>query len=705
MTKIKTVFPQYRLFFCIATVFFCTGTIHALSATDTIQAESFSGQSGVTTEACSEGGQDVTSIQNNDNIHFLDMDFGSSGIQCFEARITSYGVGGYIQVRLDSTTGALVGTCDIQPITGSWQTWTSKACNITGATGVHTLYLVFTGSTGNLFSLNWIKFHGTPSLNTAGWRQTTNTAKGAWKGTQNLTASTGTTPVIEIVPDTMYQRVFGWGGAFNDNGAMCIASLSANMRAAVMKELFDPVNGCKFNIGRVPIGMSDFTITQDYSLDETAGDYSMTRFSIRHDSLYNIPFVKAAMAAQPNLMLYGSPWTPPTWMKNTNSWQGNVNGVTSVINANAQTFTAYALYFRKFVLAWKQAGTSMMVVFPQNEPGWTASGHPSCSWTGTTLKNFVRDYLGPDFTANNIPTEIWMGTFNNSDFTNDAKPTLDDAAVRPYIKGFGFQREGYTATGQAMAYAKDLGLNWHSMQTENMCWSGANNWTDAMNTYLYIWRHETNNTNIFNFWNMILDSNYNYVTWMTRAQNSMITINHIATPAPTVKYNPEFYVMKHWSYYIAVGAVRLKTTNTNTNLVACAFKNPDGTIILEVQNTSTGTVSPLIKLGSQVFTPALAASSVNTFNIGGTEPAVNWVPMTEVQSLPYKSTFAATTGILGVYDIRGRLIKIIERSSTHANATGVLWDRTDASGRKAGPGLYIIMNRTGKAVVKKAICQ
>ena len=687
---------HYGLLLSLIVFLFHTGNAFALNATDTIRAESFSGQSGTTTETCSEGGQDVTSISNGDYIFFNNVDFGNSGIQCFEARIASYGAGGNLEVRLDSLAGTLVGICEIQPETGSWQTWTNKACNITGATGVHTLYLKFTGGAGNLFNLNWIKFHGTPSLTTAGWRQTTNTAKGAWKGTQNLTASSGTTPVIEIVPDSMYQRVFGWGGAFNDNGAMCVASLSANARAVVMRELFDPVNGCKFNLGRVPVGMSDFSV-DSASLDDVANDYTMTHFNIHHDSLYNIPYVKSAMGAQPNLMLYASPWTPPGWMKNTHSWQGNVNGVTSVINSNSQIFTAYALYLRKFVQAWEQAGNSMIVIYPQNEPGWTTNDHPSCSWTGTTLKNFVRDYMGPDFTTNNIQTQIWMGTFNNSDFTDDAKPTLDDAAVRPYIKGWGFQRDGYTALGQAIAYGKNLGLNWYSMQTENLCYVGDNSWSDAMTTFLYVWRHETNNVNFFNFWNMILDSNYNYVTWMTRAQNSMITINHIAKPAPTVKYNPEFYVMKHWSYYISVGAVRLKTTNSNTNLVACAFKNPNGTIILEVQNTSTGTVTPLIKLGSQVFSPALAASSVNTFNIGGTEPAGDWTPgITAFQNVSPKKFSPRISGYDGVYDLNGRLIKSLNRSALGTSAAGSLWDGTDANGRKVAPGAYILMNKSGR---------
>jgi hypothetical protein len=243
------------------------------------------------------------------------------------------------------------------------------------------------------------------------------------------------------------------------------------------------------------------------------------------------------------------------------------------------------------------------------------------------------------------------------------------------------------------------------METETNCWSGANSWTDAMNTWKEIYDHMTTYNQNYNMWNMILDANYNYVSWMPRDQNSQITI----TPASqTVTYNPEFYIMMHWSRYVPPGAIRIGVTTSNASLRTVAFKNPDGTIILEVQNTSTTvTISPLIRVGSQEFTPALAVSSVNTFNIGGTEPAANWNPSqpTAVQYTAPKRIIAAVTGVLRVYDIRGRLIKVIERTPAQANAGVVLWDRTDANGRKAVPGLYIIMNRTTNAVVQKVMCQ
>jgi glucosylceramidase len=702
MQLVKTVSLQWSLFFCFMTFVTGAGKAFALSATDTIQAESFSGQSGVTAESCSEGGQDVTSIQNGDYIYFNDVDFGDAGIQCFEARTASYGPGAYpgtfIEVHLDSLHGALIGTCEILPITGGWQTWVSKACQIAGASGVHTVYLDFIGAAGALFSLNWIKFHGTPSYLNVGWRSTSNSARGKWRGTLPFSAAAGD-PAILVFPDTMYQRIDGWGGAFNDNGAATIDSLSPTARSTVMRELFDPVGGCKFNIGRVPIGISDFSLVAGYySLDETSGDFNMTKFSIHHDSLYNIPYIKEAMKWQPNMMIYGSVWTPPTWMKNPTTWQGPAQ-----FNQSAQYWTAYALYFRKFVQAWQKAGISVFAVYPQNEPGWNVAGQPACGWTGTQMKDWAKNYLCPDFTANNINTQVWMGNFFTNNFGPDIQPTLDDSVARIMIRGCGLHREAYASMKQAMDTANALGLHWHAMQDETMCWSGANSWTDAMNTCSYLDSFFVGGTNSYMFWNMILNSNSNF-GWQSRAQNSMITIN---TSSKAVTYTGEFYIMKHWSYYIAQGAARIQVTNSNTNLTACGFKNPDGSIILEVQNKSASAVSPIIQVGVQSFTPTLAASSVNTFIIGGAFNTHDWTPgiVSGLQYTPLRRDVSSARGAVGVYDIKGRLIKALDRSVT-ATKSNVLWDRTDATGRKATPGLYITVNRFGgNSSVQKVMCQ
>jgi len=56
----------------------------------------------------------------------------------------------------------LVGTCPIVG-TGDWQTWVDAKCNVSGASGIHDLYLKFTGGSGYLLNLNWWKFSAAPT--------------------------------------------------------------------------------------------------------------------------------------------------------------------------------------------------------------------------------------------------------------------------------------------------------------------------------------------------------------------------------------------------------------------------------------------------------------------------------------------------------------------------------------------------------------
>lgn len=144
------------------------------SAFTQIEAESYSTQSGIQTESSTEGGQDVAFIENGDYVVYNNVDFGS-GAASFQARVASATNGGNIEVRLDSITGTLVGTCAVAG-TGGWQTWTTKTCNISGASGIHNVYLKFTGGSGYLFNINWFQFisnlitnPGLETGNTTGW--------------------------------------------------------------------------------------------------------------------------------------------------------------------------------------------------------------------------------------------------------------------------------------------------------------------------------------------------------------------------------------------------------------------------------------------------------------------------------------------------------------------------------------------------------
>lgn len=126
---------------------------------DTVQAETICWSKGVRTEVCKDitGKMDVDSIHNGDLIKVKGVDFGNNGAKQFNARLASGANGGSIEIHLDTTTGPLVGTCTVAG-TGGWQTWETKSCSVSGATGVHNVYFMFTGGNGMLFNFNWWKF-------------------------------------------------------------------------------------------------------------------------------------------------------------------------------------------------------------------------------------------------------------------------------------------------------------------------------------------------------------------------------------------------------------------------------------------------------------------------------------------------------------------------------------------------------------------
>ncbi len=120
------------------------------------EAETIAWGSGIETEPSSEGGMNVSWIENGDYIKVKGVAFGT-GASSFTARVASSTSGGRVELHLDSATGPTVGTCTVSG-TGGWQTWSTVSCPVTGATGTHDLYLRFAGGSGYLFNMNWWQF-------------------------------------------------------------------------------------------------------------------------------------------------------------------------------------------------------------------------------------------------------------------------------------------------------------------------------------------------------------------------------------------------------------------------------------------------------------------------------------------------------------------------------------------------------------------
>ncbi len=133
-----------------------TGTAN-LPAKQQIQGASYSSQTGLEVEETADttGSYDLGYLTDGATAVYQNVDFGT-GVSAVNVRTASGGNGGTVEFHLDSATGTLLGTATL-PVTGGYQTWQTVTAPISGASGVHTLYLVFHGS-GGIANVNWFQF-------------------------------------------------------------------------------------------------------------------------------------------------------------------------------------------------------------------------------------------------------------------------------------------------------------------------------------------------------------------------------------------------------------------------------------------------------------------------------------------------------------------------------------------------------------------
>ncbi|WP_042166082.1 carbohydrate-binding protein [Paenibacillus gorillae] len=127
-------------------------------ATSIIQAEIFSASQGVQTGA--EGtGKYLGWIDGGDWIGYYNIDFGNGQLDQFQvsaAADPSY-AGKELELRLDSITGPLIGTYTFNN-TGGFTTFQTQTIPISGASGVHHLFLVAKGSGSGYGNIDWFTF-------------------------------------------------------------------------------------------------------------------------------------------------------------------------------------------------------------------------------------------------------------------------------------------------------------------------------------------------------------------------------------------------------------------------------------------------------------------------------------------------------------------------------------------------------------------
>ena len=92
---------------------------------------------------------------------------------------------------------------------------------------------------------------------------------------------------------------------------------------------------------------------------------------------------------------------------------------------------------------------------------------------------------------------------------------------------------------------------------------------------------------------MVLDTVGNGIdTHRTWNQDALLAVD---TSSKTLNVTPAYYVFRHFSQFVAVGAKRVATSGGD----AVAFKNPDGSIVAVMYNSGSANSSYVVLIGGQ----------------------------------------------------------------------------------------------------------
>ena len=147
------------------------------------------------------------------------------------------------------------------------------------------------------------------------------------------------------------------------------------------------------------------------------------------------------------------------------------------------------------------------------------------------------------------------------------------------------------------------------MQSENECGFGDNTWEYARYNWTMMKHYISNGAESYMYWNIMLEP-MGTSTWGD-PQNAMVTIDPVDRRAI---FNPDFYVMKHFSSVVRRGAVRLGAKGRFAGDTV-AFRNPDGTIVLVVFNPFQKKQLLITEINGKQYEFELEALSINSIVI------------------------------------------------------------------------------------------
>lgn len=442
-------------------------------------------------------------------------------------------------------------------------------------------------------------------------------------------------PVVINAGET-YQSITGFGGSFTDASAYLLNRLSKANREKILNAYFSK-EGSAYSLTRTHINSCDFSL-KSYAYAMVPGDHSLEHFSIDEDRKGLIPMIREAQQiSEDGFKIIASPWTAPPWMKDNQDWRGG-----KLLPEYRET---WALYFSKYIKAYREEGIPIWGVTAENEPLGNDGNWESMHFTPEEMTAFVRDYLGPRFEKDGLSDVPILGYDQNrgEELEKWARAMFEDQEAARYFGGTAVHWYAGTCDyfPESLQYTHRLAPGRHLINTEACIdaqvpawkddqWYWSPNakdwgwkWAPENQKYLHpeyvpVFRYARDIIGCLNHyvdgwidWNMVLDKQGG----PNHAQNWCTAPVIVDTEEDEVYFTPLYYTIAHFSRFIRPGAVVTGCTVNGEELMATAAKNRDGSLATVLFNPGEQEKPYRISFNDRTVHATISAKAIQTIVI------------------------------------------------------------------------------------------
>src|SRR6476659_5296039 len=392
---------------------------------------------------------------------------------------------------------------------------------------------------------------------------------------------------VFVDPAKQFQTILGVGGALTDASAETFAKLPRAKQQEFLNAYYDRRNGIGYTLARTNIHSCDFSSGSYTYVDE--GDKELRSFSVKHDREFRIPFIKQVLAAAGGkLNIFGSPWSPPAFMKdNNNMLRGG--------HLKPEFYQSWANYFVKFIRAYESEGIPIWGVSIQNEPMATQTWE-SCIFSAEQERDFLKNNLGPTMAKEGLSDKKIIVWDHNRDLIYQrVSTTLADPEAAKYAWGIGFHwYETWTGGNPQFENLKRVA---ETFPNKNLLFTeGCNGPFNMSQINDWKWGESYGRSMINDFnagtvgwtdWNILLDE----MGGPNHVKNFCFAPIHADTKTGKLIYTNSYYYIGHFSKFVRPGAKRVASSPSRSQLLSAAFINPDGKVSVVVMNKSDQKIS------------------------------------------------------------------------------------------------------------------